>query len=130
VERPASEVVERERRHAEVVADQIALRQAGFWEEHLVRVRDRNVVAADAHAPSMKAANREGASERPLSMPAEGDYETREPLKESQLAVPPPSSATVPFRRETPTRAVVVPLGPAVAEQTPPRPSVTLKAIR
>jgi hypothetical protein len=44
--------------------------------------------------------------------------------------VPPPSSAAVPFLRETQTRADVVPFGPAVAEQAPPRPSMTLTAMR
>jgi hypothetical protein len=48
------------------------------------------------------------------------------PVKESQLVASPSSIADVPFLRGTLTLAVVVPLGPAVPEQLPPRPSETV----
>ena len=50
VERPPAEVGERELRDADVVRDEVALRQPARGEERLVGVRDRNVVTADAHA--------------------------------------------------------------------------------
>src|SRR5262249_21697803 len=49
VERPAPEVGEDTARDVEVVGDEAALRKAARREEELVRVRDRDVVRADAH---------------------------------------------------------------------------------
>src|SRR5262249_23951040 len=50
VERAAAEVGEGAVGDFEVVADDVALRQAGLGEEHLVGVRDRDVLPADSHA--------------------------------------------------------------------------------
>ena len=43
---------------AEVVADQVVLRQPVLWEEELVRIRDRDLVAADAHFVEVTAPER------------------------------------------------------------------------
>ena len=53
VERPAAEVGECELGDADVVRDEVALRQPALGEEQLVGIRDRDVVAADAHAGSI-----------------------------------------------------------------------------
>jgi hypothetical protein len=49
VKRPAAKMRERTVRDVEVVADEVALRQAALGEEELVRIRDRHVMAVDAH---------------------------------------------------------------------------------
>ena len=63
VERPAADVVQRARRDLEVVRDEVALRQPGLREEDLVRVRDRDLVAPDAHPASMKGPGHPGPRE-------------------------------------------------------------------
>ena len=50
MERPPSQVRQRALGDVEVVADEVALREAAGGEEDLVLVRDRDVVTADSHA--------------------------------------------------------------------------------
>ena len=49
VERPPADVVERAACDVDVVLDEIALRQPALGEEELVRVGDRDLVAAESH---------------------------------------------------------------------------------
>jgi len=49
VERPPADVVERARRHVDVVLDEVVLRQTALGEERFLRVRDLDLVAADSH---------------------------------------------------------------------------------
>lgn len=54
---PARDVVERVRREVDVVVDEVAFRQPRLGKEDLVRVRDGDVAAADAHAAEPSGAN-------------------------------------------------------------------------
>ena len=49
VERPLAQVRQRTVGDVEVVRDEVALRQADLREVELVRIRERDVVAADSH---------------------------------------------------------------------------------
>ncbi|TML47279.1 MAG: hypothetical protein E6G19_00070 [Actinobacteria bacterium] len=49
VKRPPADVVERARRHVDVVLDELTLRQPALREEELVRVGDLDLVTADSH---------------------------------------------------------------------------------
>ncbi len=66
VERPPAQVGQRALGDVEVVGDQVALRQPRLREEHLVRVRDRDLVAADAHRRRVGSNTCAGSSSSPF----------------------------------------------------------------
>jgi chaperonin GroES len=53
VEGPTPDVREDALREVDVVADEVALREGALREEHLLRVRDANLVAPDSHRRSI-----------------------------------------------------------------------------
>ena len=112
VERPAPEVGECAVRDADVVGDEVALRQPALREEELVRVRDRDVVAAEAHAASIVEHMLEGHPMTDVTLEPLDDHIVLEPVDESEL----PSGLIVPANEAAQCRSgIVAAVGPDVS---------------
>jgi co-chaperonin GroES (HSP10) len=116
VERPSAKVGEGEGRDPHVVRDEIELRQTPLREEELVRVRDRDVVPADAHGASIVERMLEGHPIADATLEPLDDRIVVEPLDESEL----PSGLIVPANEAAQCRTgIVAAVGPDVAAIEP-----------